>query len=68
VSFALVSRYWVVTFGLTAKEKLPGTSDLSSCQGPPLLRFCTTTPRTPRTTPLSVTLVPGTTFGFGDGG
>src|SRR5205085_11787274 len=34
----------------------------------PLLRLCTTAPRTPRTTPLSRTLVPGATAGFGDGG
>ena len=30
--------------------------------------LCTTTPRTPRTRPVNVTLVPGATAGFGEGG
>src|SRR4029077_20732430 len=64
---ARASCYCVLTFGWTAKWKAPGTTALSRCHGLPLLRFCTTTPRTPRTTPLSMTLVPATTFGFGTG-
>src|SRR6266511_4243801 len=40
----------------------------SCVHGPPATDFCTTTPLTPRTTPVSVTLVPEWTAGFGEGG
>src|SRR5262249_13971644 len=67
-SVAVASRYWVVTFGLTATWNVPVATALMRCHGPPLPRFCRTTPRTPRTTPWSVTLVPAAILGFGDGG
>src|SRR5262249_12586823 len=70
-SFRVANRYCVVTFGLTAKWKAPvlaaGTIALSRFHCVPLLRFCTTTPRTPRTTPCNTTRVLGATAGFGDG-
>src|SRR5262249_25950310 len=71
-SAAVANRYWVVTFGLTAKWKAPvsaaGTIDRRRFHCVPLLRFCTTTPRMPPTPPRSMTRVPGAPRGFGDGG
>src|SRR6185437_5206358 len=71
-SSAVASRYCVVTLGLTATWKAPvaaaGVSERNCFHGPPPLRSCTTTPRRPRTTPLSLTLTPGAIAGFGAGG
>src|SRR5579862_5390831 len=68
-SLLVASRYSVVTFGLIEKWKAPVVRITRSCfHGPPALDLCTTAPRTPRTTPLNLTLVPGAIAGLGDGG
>ena len=67
---AVASRYCVVDPRLDGEvEGAGGARSTRSCfHGVPALDLCTTAPRTPRTTPLNVTLVPGATAGFGDGG
>src|SRR5215831_9987339 len=68
-SFAVASLYLVVTLGLTEKWKAPTFAIDRNCrQGAPVVDLCTTTPWMPRTTPVSVTLVPGAIAGFGEGG
>src|SRR5262249_51928039 len=56
-SFALVSRYLVVTCGLTENWKAPVVEmDRKRVQGVPAVDRWMTTPWTPRTTPLNVTV------------
>ena len=65
----VASRYLVVTFGLTEKWKAPAVAIVRNCfHGVPAAELCTTTPRTPRTRPVNVTLLPAATAGFGEGG
>src|SRR6185312_8355462 len=68
-SLVVASRYLVVALGLTEKWKPPVVAIVRNCfHGAPAGELCTTTPRTPRTKPVNVTLVPGATAGFGEGG
>src|SRR4029079_17001804 len=68
-SLVVASRYLVVTFGLTEKWKAPVVAIVRNCvHGAPAGELSTTTPRTPRTRPVNVTLVPGATARFGEGG
>jgi hypothetical protein len=62
-------RYFVVAFGRTVRRKEPVVATVRNCvHGVPAVDRWITAPWTPRTSPVSVTLVPDATGGFDEGG